>query len=284
MWGGNRRIRSKNAERIRSKWENLSGNKTAQHGSAGTCIIKLHWIHIKKLVVHLPEPNSAPNVCRCHSVLRNNSQPSEPQLRPQLMEQSKVFSFLLLALMKWESDVCCWGEQSLPPIRLQLEALVHVHFMVTGRWTFHPPSVTGRQLQGRRKKVPVKQRFSSGPLPMWPWRWEFPVQALSERVSGLADISADLLLLCRTPKEPHRLLLFSARSRQFNFLLAFNSGNFFHQSLSRLRFPDAARALGWRGGFGRLRRSDYHMNLCLFFERHWRWGLKQKPFHMDLHH
>ncbi len=129
----------------------------------------------------------------------------------------------------------------------------------------------------------MKQRFLSGSLPMWPWRWELPVQALSEWVSGLADISADLVLLCWTLKEPHRLLLLPACSRQFNFLLAFHSSNFFLSISFRLWFPDVAGLLGKRVG-RRLRHSDYHMNLCLFFERQWRWGFKQKPFQMDLHH
>ncbi len=51
----------------------------------------------------------------------------------------------------------------------------------------------------------------------------------------------------------------------------------------RLWFPDVAGLSGKRVG-RRLRHSDYHMNLCLFFERQWRWGFKQKPFQMDLHH
>lgn len=145
------------------------------------------------------------------------------------------------------------GEQSLPPIRLQPAA------GGTGTCALHgdrkvniPPSFRHwpGSCKSEEKKGPVKQRFSSGPLPVWPWRWELPVQALSERVSGLADISADLLLLCRTLKEPHHLLLLSARSRQFNFLLAFHSGNFFHQSPSDFGSQTllGSRVKGWVGG------------------------------------
>ncbi len=133
---------------IRSKWENLSGSETARHGG----IIKLDWIPTKKLVVHLPEPNSSPNVCHC--VLRNNSQASKPELRSQLMEQSNSFTFFLSALRELKSDVWGWGNDLSHPsgCSLQLEALVHVRYMVTGRRTFHPSSVTGRQLREQKKK------------------------------------------------------------------------------------------------------------------------------------
>lgn len=145
-----------------------------------------------------------------------------------------------------------------------------------------PPSFRHRPAAARanrkkKKRVSMKQRFSSRLLPVWPWRWELPEQALSERVSGLADISADLLFLCRTLKEPHRLLLLSARSRQFNFLLAFHSANFFffiYQDFGSQTLP------GSRGGWVVcLRLSDYHMNLCLFFLNATRGGVLNKgPF------
>lgn len=168
------------------------------------------------------------------------------------MEQSKVLSFFLLAPVKWESDVCCWGGTISPThpsgCSLQLEALVHVRNMVTGRWTFHPPSVTGRQLQERRKKSSCETAFL---------KWTVAHVAMEMGTSCTSSVRAckrtsrylrwSFVALSDsegTPPSPPPLCLLTT----VQFPAGISLWQLFSSISLRLRFPDAAGALGWRGG------------------------------------
>lgn len=195
---------------------------------------------------------------------------------------STVLHFLS-ALRELKSDV--WGNDLSHPsgCSLQLEALVHVHYMVTGRWTFHPSSVTGRQLRERKEKTSCETAFLE---------WIFARVAMEMGTSCTSSVRAckrtsrylrwsfvSLLDTEGTPPSPPPLCLLTT----VQFPAGISLQQLFLSISFRLWFPDVAGLSGKRVG-RRLRHSDYHMNLCLFFERHWRWGFKQKPFQMDLHH
>lgn len=57
--------------------------------------------------------------------------------------------------------------------RLQLEKRLRVCNMVTGRWTFHPSSITGQLLRGGKRGTEKDCVDRTALLVLWRWHWRY---------------------------------------------------------------------------------------------------------------